>query len=400
MNTEKIKLPFIILLAAGIFIRLAVLLFMPQYPAKGVLPGYNDEPLHLNYIKYMAAGGGIPVYANTGIDSIDHPRGEFGQTPLYYAFTMPAYRLMESVSTGKGIFAVRLLSALFGIIAALFAFKLTLIWTGRERPALAVMAAMMLAPNAVVFTSIVTNDALLICISTMALYSIILCRMGNKGTVRQMLTGMYLAAAVWSKLSGLFLFPLIWFAADPDDSVREQWISRGKVAAVAIALLMPMLTWNMLNYGHFYAGATYSSQAQYLPEQAVGVVGGAVYHPLMALKIWLRTAAQPYLELWGSVPEKLISSVWLVFWSGLLMTGLIRLLRNPDKGMLFLIAIASLMTGFFILNITQFQVEFRLLGPVFAALAILTAFGAERFRIPLSVQSILWATPVVLSFVL
>jgi len=384
------------LISAGIILRIALLILMPLYPEGKLLPGYNDEPLHLHYVKHIDAGNGWPIYKPTGIDSIDHIRGEFLQSPLYYTLAAPAYRIGTWIHSGWELYGTRLMSVLFGIIGAIFAYYAILAFTKRRTVALSVLAAMSLAPNAVVFSAIVTNDALLICLSAVMFHSLILCRTRNGGTFRQMITGVLFASLVWTKLSGILLFPLIWFAADPKNTYFDQWIVRGRVVLTAIILLTPLIIWRLFHYGYIFFGGGDLTQSQYLPEEAVGVTSGALYHPFMAIKLWLRTAAQPFLYYWGSIPEKTISFGWIVFWCGLMIYGLWLSIYERSRGMIFLLAIILLTSGFAYRGLNMFQVEFRLYAPVFVALAYYTALGAEQLKIPVWIQGLLWSIPILL----
>ena len=393
--TKRFKQTLIGLFVAGVLFHLALILTIPLYPAKGLLPGYNDEPLHLHYVQHVAKGGGWGVYdaAESGPDMLN---SEFMQSPLYYAMAAPAWRLGESLRSGWGLFAARIISALFGLIAALFAFRTALVWSNDRKLAVGVAAAMLFAPNAALFTSLVTNDSLLMLMAALALHSLVLSRIENSTTIRLVLTGVFIAGSAWAKLSGLALFPLIWFAYKPSFSAGRRWLSRMKVFIVAFALVMPLFTWNVIHYGHIYPGGGKSLIEKYAPESAVGVKGGAIRHPIDAIKIFLRTAAQPFLDIWGSPLEKVSSLLWVIFWSALMLIGAWTVSRSSPRGMMFIVVILFVAAGFVWRSIHIYQVEFRLFAPVFPAMAILTSRASATLRISPAVQAILWAAPLLI----
>jgi len=391
-NKRNIQV-FLMLIFLGLILRLLFVFTIPMYPHAGFLPGYNDEPLHLYYVQHLAAGSGIPVYEPTGIDSIDHIRGEFVQPPLYYKAAVPAYKFGEFLHIGWGLYAVRLMSAIFGIVAGIFAYRLAYLWTNRRRVAQFTLAAMMFAPNAVLFTALVSNDALLICLSVMTLYSISLCREKDSTGNRLVITGAFLAAAVWVKLSAIVLLPLIVFCVSPGTRVKQRLSGYAKVFITFTLIMMPMIIWSIANYGQPYPGGGVAMQAQYQPEAAVGVSGGAIYHPFMAVKMFLRTASMPFLELWGSKLEKFITVIWLVTWSLFLALGTLKSLRQKPYSSVLVTAIVLMTTAFILRSIFLFQVEFRLYAPVFGALAVLTALGYELVNLPLWLHALMWCAP-------
>ena len=376
----------------GALLRLGFVFMAPMYPVAGVVPGYNDEPLHLFYVQHLASGGGWPIWG-VSADSSQHLAGEFTQPPLYYALAASPYKLGEALQTGWGLYLVRLLSVICGLLAALFTHRMaTLLFREESGKIIAagVLAAMLLAPNAVVFSSLVTNDALLMALSALALYSIVRCRESGVSVARQFLTGLFIAAAVWTKLSGLLLIPLVWFAAPSESSPNQKWALRVRIGLVALMGIMPLLAWNLAHYGHLMPRTP-----GYEPESVLGIAGGALYHPLMALKIYLRTAAQPLDAVWGSLPEKLTSLVWVIIWGGLTAFGALLLIKQRTAPLLLALA-GIVILGFVYRNISLFQVEFRTHAPAFPALAVMAGVGAARAGLNLPTQAILWLTPLII----
>ncbi len=387
-----------VIFVAAVITRAAIAILTPLYPETGIIPGYNDEPLHLHYVKHIAEHKSLPVYQPTGIDSVDHPRAEFVQCPLYYIIAAPVYSFFEMVKMGWGLYGVRFLSILFGIAGAFFAAQCASVWLHRKPVKNAVLLAMLLAPNAIVFSSLVTNDSLLISVSALFLLTLMMLRTGNAGVVMQIITGIALAAAVWTKLSGLVLMPLLWFAVDPKDRLKEMWLSRFRVAAAFAVSISPLVIWSLIHYNHIFPGLGTPMQDQYLPEQAVGVAGGAVHHPVMAVKIFMRTAAQPYLELWGTSVEKTTAVLWLTIWGFMFAYGTMRSFTDRWRNLPLFFAIVLMAIAFTLRGFINFQVEFRLFAPVFVSLAYFTAVTTERFKIPVYVQAALWILPMAAFF--
>lgn len=393
MKRKRDVQSFLILIYLGFSLRMFFVFYIPLYPEVEILPGYNDEPLHLHYVEHLASGKRWPIFEPTGIDSVDHLNGAFIHPPLYYKSAVPAYKIGEFLHDGWGLYMVRLVSVLYGIIAGIFAYRMAYILTNRRRIARFTLAAMMFAPNAIVFTSLVSCDALLICLSVMTLYNITLCRQSRSNDIRPVLTAVFLAAAVWTKLTSVVLIPLILFCAPPSAKFRQRLIQVVKLSITFTLLILPLVIWSMANYGYPYPGGGVPAQAEYLPEEAVGVVGGAVYHPVMAAKIFLRTAAMPFDSLWGSLLEKSISALWLLAWIIFLAMGTVVSTKQKNLSNLLMAAIFLMTAAFIFRGLFHFQVEFRTYAPIFSVLAILTALGYERLNLPMWFYSVLWLAP-------
>lgn len=381
--------PFARILAAGIVLRLILVFSLPLYPARNPLPGYNDEPMHLQYVRYLDEWGRWPIWSAEESRS-DSLVDEYPQPPLYYAAALPAYRVGEWIRVGCGLYGARLVSVFFGIVAALFVFWSARRLTGDHRTALGALAAAALAPNSVVFSSLVTNDAMLFGFAAMAFHSVLLSRAGEGGAVRQVKTGLMLGVAVWGKMTALALLPLGLWAAPRGVSRDDRLMARWRVLVVAICAVMPLVVWNVSHYGQ--VAPTVSI---YTPEETLGRSGGGLSHPVQAAKYLLRTAAQPLEKAWGSPLEKGTSLVWVA--GALLLTaiGWWSLRRSSDRWLLvagILFPLAAL--GYY--NIRFFQIEFRLLGPAFAPLAILAGAGMGRLKLPLWAQGLFWAGPILI----
>ncbi|MDP8240108.1 MAG: hypothetical protein P9X24_13545 [Candidatus Hatepunaea meridiana] len=368
---------------------------MPLYPASHILPGYNDEPLHLQYVKFIGSGGGLPVWEYSS-DSLNYLTDAYIHPPAYYFLTVPFYTIAETLQEGWGLYGPRFVSIIFGLIAGFFIYKTALLWFKDERIATGALAAGLLAPNAVFFTSIVTNDSLVYCLSAIAVFYVVLCRLSRGEVSKQIITAVFIAGAVWAKMSGLTLIPLAWFAASPDLPNRDKWLVRVRILLVIIVLISPLLIRNLVVYDQFVPGQRTPLADEYWPEHAVGVSGGAVFHPVSAIATCLRLSAVPFMDIWGSLLEKGISSTWVLFWGCILLLGTYRMIRKKPKDYTLLATVALVVIGFLWHNIGLYQVEFRLFMPAFPAMAVIVASGAAAMRLPSLVQALLWCLPLLL----
>jgi hypothetical protein len=176
------------------------------------LEGLNDEPAHVNYVKYLVRHRAFPVLEHCVLEPDAFVRNEFEyhQAPLYYLLCTPLYRFLDEK---KALAACRLLSALFGI-ASLWIIATVL--RDCRCPAGVQLAAVLfigLLPSHLYFTSLVSNDAL------SWLFALLLTRcLLRYGTMPEApsaavtktaaVTAVYLAAGTMVKSSLLIFFPV------------------------------------------------------------------------------------------------------------------------------------------------------------------------------------------------
>ncbi len=382
---------FWIILTAGIILRLILVFALPLYPEETFLPGYNDEPMHLNYVRYIAENKRLPVW--TEEESKANPLvDEFPQSPLYYVIAAPAYRLGEWIKPGGGIIGARMVSVLFGVAGSLIVYWICLKIIGKRRAALAGMAFVTFSPNMALFTSLVTNDSLLYCLSALSFASIIALREFVGGSLRQIKTGLVLGLAVWAKISALSLYPLAWLVVGEETRWRDAWRARLRVFIAVGVVILPLVVWNLVQYGQFIPTVSITT-----PEESRGIGGAGVEHPVTAITCLARTAAQPLEQVWGSIPEKLMTTIWVVIGAIGLSVGALSLKHSPSRWLIFwglLFPVAALI----FYNFRFFQIEARLLFPAMAPLAVIVAAGMSRLKIPIGWQCVIWGAPLIVVF--
>lgn len=385
------------ILIIGLLIRLVYLLSVPLYPQRALLPGYNDEPLHLHYVSSLMSEKEWPVWHSPS-DTSSPLNDEFVQPPLYYFLCVPFYLAGTPLSEGGRLYSVRLFSLLCGMLAGVLIYLLTKRMTANNTLALGALGAVMLAPNAVLFTSLVTNDALSLCCASLFFYYLVRSRQHPQRRFH-IAAGVLLGLAIWVKMTALALMPVIYFAADPELPIGRQWWLRLKIGLIVMSVIAPLLVWNLIHYGEPVPGQSTPLASAYWPLEASGIAGGGLLHPLLSLKYFLRLSATPLDALWGSNVEKIISLLWVVVGTGIVLSGSYAAWRlNPDLRP-FIVAVVCMLIGIAWHNLKLFQVEFRLMMPAFPALAVISAYGFERWRVPLFLQTGFYIIPTLMLFI-
>ncbi len=398
MNIEEQKQErtrFLIILSIAFAVRLIYLFIIPLYPSVELTTGYNDEPLHLHYVKHMAEEDSWPVWYNLP-DSLNYLTDAYIHPPLYYKLASYSYRIAEWMKNGWGLYGARLTSLIFGLIGCMFVYRTARLSFDQSIIALSAFTVTALAPPVVIFSSIVTNDAMLFCVSSMAVHSLMRCRTEEHNPLRQIMTGLFIGTATWVKMSGLTLIPLAFLAAKPDTPVKEAWYSRLRVLIISVLFVLPLFNWNLAHYGQFVPGQQKPLATAYWPGEASALDEGGIYHPISAIKYSLRSAVIPFNKLWGSNTEKTVTVIWILSGLILFIAGVTASRKKTPHAWLFIANLALVTCGILWHNIKLYQVEFRLFTPAFVSLAILMSTGANRLRLPLTIQGIIWLIPILI----
>jgi 4-amino-4-deoxy-L-arabinose transferase-like glycosyltransferase len=239
-----------------------------------VVPPFEspDEPAHWSYVAYLADEGELPSEIWPQTAEWRPELYESHQPPLFYATAASLLRATglptEHVEPPRnpefrtapdepnlflrprggsalgeatvGIGAVRLLSAAFGVGAALLAYLLAdLVFGGRRPHALAVAALVGLSPQFLHIAGSVNNDGLTALLSTATLLATVrLLREPAAGPWLPALLGGLLGAALLAKLTALALLPIaagvvLWRALRPRRRPLHLLAFAGALLAVA-----------------------------------------------------------------------------------------------------------------------------------------------------------------------
>lgn len=176
------------------------------------LEGLNDEPAHVNYVKYLVRHRAFPVLEHSVLEPDAFVRNEFEyhQAPLYYLLCVPFYRFL---CEKKAFSACRLISALSGLAGL---WIIVSILRDCRCPAGVQLAAVLfvgLLPSHLYFTSLVSNDALswffaLLLTRRILRYGTMPDAPSSALTKTAVVTAIYLAAGTMVKSSLLIFFPV------------------------------------------------------------------------------------------------------------------------------------------------------------------------------------------------
>ncbi|MDI7274449.1 MAG: glycosyltransferase family 39 protein [Anaerolineae bacterium] len=231
-----------------------------------------DEPAHYNYVRHVAERGELPIlqpgdYPHDYLEeikasrfpphmSIDSIRYESWQPPLYYLPAAGVYRLAQGWSLEGRLFALRLISVLYGALLIVVAGRIAdSLAPGQPWLALGTMALVATVPMHTAMTAAVNNDTLAELWVALILWQLLARLQAPDGLRAWLGLGATLGLAALTKTSTWIVLPLVvgvvCYVTWRDRLGRGRLLlCRGlAVALPALALLLPWLARNVSVYG-------------------------------------------------------------------------------------------------------------------------------------------------------
>lgn len=363
------KWGIITLFALALLARLLLLCLTPLTDEPAVIPYYNDELAHFNYVRYLADWGKLPKQTLSVQESLDTGQFEYYQAPLYYLLARSFYALGNTLTPGQEFRWVRLLSILFSLAGITILYKTVRRFCADQGQATGVLLLGAFAGIPLRFGYLVSNDSLFFALSCLYFALILHCLYeGCDG--RLFWSGVLVAAAgLWTKASFILLlplFPLTLLLSSP----RSYW----KAILGLVLPLIAILPWYLRNY---------SLYGRLIPIE----VGFGAINPLtsenifsrmiMMAKYFVRSFVFPYDQLWGGAWDKFIYPLEGAVLLLLLILGF-RTLRQMNRRVfwMYVAALTLNLAGYVYLNLLYFQAEARYFLPTLPFMLTLLALGA------------------------
>ncbi len=376
----------------------------------------SDEVMHFAFIHHLANGGGLPVQT---LESREAPWAQEGsQPPLYYALAALVVRLFDTddfdaqrlpnasplydpyapgnknvliITPEKRAFAyrdttlaavvLRLLGILPGCLTVWLTFGIAQAVTNSRRTAAVAMSLTAFNPMFLTVATAVSNDGLVIMLTTAALYVLIRALAGGATVQRALAFGVLAGLASLTKVSGGLLLPLagamlIAPSASPTSARRRP----GRLKLI-IAVAIPWL---------LIAGWWYTRNLVLYGEPTGTTMMASIAHP-RALSLFEALAEfeglrLSYLAVFGHFNVPADDLVYLAF-DALLIACLVGLIahvvrrrRGVDPGYWLMVGALSAHAALTYAALVRWTMmtpasQGRLLFPSIAALSTLMAIG-------------------------
>ncbi len=346
-----------------------------------------DETAHRIYIQHLVDEHALPVF--DAARGRDNPEYEFHQPPLYYALAAPVYA--AAGGGDRGTRAVRLLSALIGLITTLAAFGIArTLWP--EPPHLALGAAAVTAfwPMHLYTNASINNDGLAVALWATALW--LLARYLRAPSLRgAALAGVVTGLALLTKTSTLILVPLgliaITLAWSREKSVpwRHLFGDGGAFLGAAAVIGGWWLVRNQMLYGDALAYGVFKTAFGWQSPQRWFTARG-----FSEVTHWGAVAVLTHQSFWGAFglgaqgvpaetfPKWLYNALSLLAAPSLVGAWLAVRAREVVARRIGLVLVAGwafVFVAFLRFNIDLFQPQGRYLLPLVPILAVLLSRG-------------------------
>jgi hypothetical protein len=392
-NGEGWKVAAVLSLAAMVRIYFALTAPLEPDQITGKLSVYNDEPAHRSVVQFWAQEGRHPT---RGIDptkpvpiesgNIMCRTGEDFQPPFYYMLAALVYRGSGLVGISDPFILVRFLSIGLGLVALLFSYAcFRFVLSPTESLATLTFGALLLSQ--VRFTSLVTNDALLLAISAGVVFFLIKKIVHNLTIQDRIILIMLLIAGLWTKVSFLpliFASPVIWLVGLHTYNDRKfPWLE----VVIPLVAWIPWLLWNKATWGN------------YLPLSAgfgtPWTLGTGLHWVLASGGYAIRSFWFPFDDIWGGGIRPLLFLVLGLAGAVILIFGVREIIRQYGLWRSFssaqpaflgiatiLIVIGLMLSSLVIINLHYSLSEARLLFPTYTPIMILLGLGCRRLISP------------------
>ena len=388
-NGEGWKVAAVLVLAAALRIYFALTAPLEPSQVTGILSVYNDEPAHRSVVQFWAQEGrhptrgvdpGKPVPIEPG--NIMCRTGEDFQPPLYYMLAALVYRCSQFVGVADPFIPVRFLSIGFGMVALLVTYACCrFVLTQAESIATLVFGALLL--SMVRFTSLVTNDALLLAISAGTVFFLFKRTISSPSFRNRIVLILLLMAGLWTKVSFLplvFIAPVVWVIGLRANSDRKfPWFE----VAIPLVGWIPWLLWNKATWGRFLPLSAGFGKPWTL---------GSGFHWLLASGgYFISSFWFPFDDIWGGGIRPLLFLVLGIVGGIVLFFSLREIVRQYGLWQTFsstqpafleiavaLIVVGIMLSSLILLNLRYSLSEARLLFPAYAPILVLLGLGCRR----------------------
>ncbi len=363
----KVSKRFLLLIIVSAIIRIYFISETPVYwnGEMSGLQAFNDEPAHINYVKYIMRFDKLPVQTQSvkDEDAFQTFTYEYYQPPLTYHIVAYIAKIFHFDPFGVGlIYFSRSIALLFGLITI----YLFYIFTHRlldNNTALFLSWLYALAPVHIRHTSTFSNDVLLWVFLLLLFISIT----SNRGESKYygIIDGFILGAAILTKSSALVLFGLFAILSIADRKNYQRWLI---TIFIAFLCSLPYFLRNHSLYGEFIG---------------IGISHGEASESLSKLDpfVWFKffrsliiSSAFPYdtipIPFFVKLPSYL---TWIGIIFGSLIMAVIAVIKNYLNLKAYVPHIVWLLSFFAMLayNWSVLMVEFRVIFFAFPMLLLI-----------------------------
>ena len=361
---KKIKhtwILFVIILLLSMFFRIKIIHELPlgiEANEYG-LTGFDDEPAHFNYTKFVLEKNELPILKNkiTDPNALVINEFEYHQPPLYYVFVAATAKVL-SITTDVNILLLgRYVNFILSLLSIIIFYKIFLLFKWNTNKILSAISIYLLLGSSVYQFSVFGNDGL----SWFLLWLLFLLILKgiSKNWISIILT---ITLLHFTKSSVLVLYPVILFSAyysivkkDISKSLIIKYIS---IFILPIVLSFPWYLHNYNAYGSYFSISTITGDSWYFVTSLKESLLKLLHMPYLFLFRMHFDPPKPLLSWFNYIPN-----IWLLITGGYWIVKLKNILNDNYNIQLINILLISMVGAYLYYAIPTGYTEGRLLYP-------------------------------------
>jgi hypothetical protein len=352
---------FVIILSLSLFFRVKIIHELPLGITANSygLTGFDDEPAHLNYTKYILENNKFPILEHkiTEPDALIINEFEYHQPPLYYA-VVAAIAKVFSISDEWNILLVgRYFNFILSIFSIFVFFKIFTLLNWSLPKTLSAISIYLLLGSSVYQFTVFGNDGL----SWFILWLLFLFLL--KGISKNWIwIIVLLALSHYTKMSVLVYYPLLLLAFFYE--YRKEGISKPLLLKFVSVFLLPIVfafPWYLRTYfvyGSFFSLSTITGDAWYFVSSVKESIVKILHMPYLFLFRMHFDPPKPLLSWFNYIPN-----LWLMVSVGYWLVKVKSLLNETQRVQMINLLLFSMVGAYLYYALPTGYTEGRLLYP-------------------------------------
>lgn len=361
---KRIKLTWIlfaIILVLSVFFRVKIVHELPLgiTPNEYGLTGFDDEPAHFNYVKFVLTKNELPILKNkiTDPNALVINEFEYHQPPLYYVFIASASKIF-SINGDRNILLLgRYLNFILSLLSIIVLYKIFLLFKWSTNKILSAISIYLLLGSSVYQFSVLENDGL----SWFLLWLLLLLVLKgiSKNWIWIVLT---ITLLHYTKSSVLVLYPVLLYSVY--NAIRKSNISKSLIFKYTSIFILPIILsfpWYLHNYnayGSYFSISTITGDAWYFVTSLKESLIKLLHMPYLFLFRMHFDPPKPLLSWFNYIPN-----IWLIITGGYWLVKFKSILTGNYNIQIINILLISMVGAYLYYAIPTGYTEGRLLYP-------------------------------------
>lgn len=352
---------FIVIVVVSFFFRIKIARELPLGISANSygLTGFDDEPAHLNYTKFVLQKNKLPILKEkiTTPNALETNKFEYHQPPLYYTIVAVIANL-SSISTDKNILLLgRYINIILSFLVIIIFYKIFFLFNWKPTKILTAISIYLLLGSSVYQFTVFGNDGL----SWFLLWLLFLLVL--KGISRNWIPIiLVLTLSHYTKSSVLVLYPVIAYSAY--NEIAKNGISKILFLKLTSIFFLPIVfsfPWYLHNYnayGSYFSISTITGDSWYFVKTYKESIIKLIHMPYLFLFRMHFDPPKPLLAWFNYIPN-----IWFLISGSYWIFKLKDVIRKGKSIRIINILLLSMVGAYLYYAIPTGYTEGRLLYP-------------------------------------